>query len=381
MKVKINGTQKLSWLNKMERILMTILSVFLAFILLFVGGIWLLSPGKAQPLVDQEGKLLTNSISEKVFIEVNGTRLGMFIKSTNPSNPVLLYLHGGMPDYFLTKKYPTGLENYFTVVWWEQRGSGISYNPKTPNKEITLQQMISDTIAVTNYLRQRFDQEKIYLMAHSGGSFIGIQTIAQEPDLYYAYIGVSQVSDQFQSELLAYEYMLEKFKETGNQKMVNKLENAPVSLAGGISKDYLMIRDVAMHSLGIGTTHDMRSVFTEIFLRSFLTKEYTLEEKFNLWRGKSQSGVSTIWDDMVSTDLSETITNLEVPVYFFEGVYDYTCSYTEAKAYFEKLNAPIKGFYIFDQSAHSPIFEEPLKVQMIIQVDVLNGKNTLADIH
>jgi pimeloyl-ACP methyl ester carboxylesterase len=175
--------------------------------------------------------------------------------------------------------------------------------------------------------------------------------------------------------------MLEKFKEAGNQKMVDKLENAPVTLAGGISRNYLMVRDVAMHSLGIGTTHDMRSVFTEIFLRSLLTKDYTLVEKFNLWRGKSQSGVSTIWDEMVSTDLSENIPEVEIPVYFFEGVYDYTCSYSEAKAYFEILKAPVKGFYIFDQSAHSPIFEEPQKVQMIIQEDVLQGKNALADLH
>ena len=63
----------------------------------------------------------------KVFVNINGVEQGMFIKSIDAANPVLLYLHGGMPDYFLTAKYPTGLENYFTVVWWEQRGSGLSY--------------------------------------------------------------------------------------------------------------------------------------------------------------------------------------------------------------------------------------------------------------
>jgi hypothetical protein len=62
-----------------------------------------------------------------------------------------------------------------------------------------------------------------------------------------------------------------------------------------------------------------------------------------------------------------------------EGVYDYTCSYTLAKEYFEQLKAPVKGFYTFEQSAHSPMFEEPEKTQKILREDVLAGANSLAD--
>lgn len=68
-----------------------------------------------------------------------------------------------MPDYFLTEKYPTGLEDDFIVVWWEQRGSGISSSPNIARETLTLEQMISDTIELTNYLRHRFGKEKIYI--------------------------------------------------------------------------------------------------------------------------------------------------------------------------------------------------------------------------
>jgi pimeloyl-ACP methyl ester carboxylesterase len=74
------------------------------------------------------------------------------------------------------------------------------------------------------------------------------------------------------------------------------------------------------------------------------------------------------------------VPELDLPVYFLEGKYDYTCSYTEAKSYFETLKAPVKGFYSFEQSAHSPIFEEPVKMQKILREDVLAGTNRLADI-
>ncbi len=109
------------------------------------------------------------------------------------------------------------------------------------------------------------------------------------------------------------------------------------------------------------------------------SREYTLGEKVNMWRGKSRSGISIIWDKMINTDLSQQVLKLDLPVYFFEGIYDYICSYTEAKSYFEKLQAPIKGFYTFEQSAHSPLFEEPEKMGRILQEDVLAGTNRLAD--
>ncbi len=73
--------------------------------------------------MNEDGEPLTDSISEKTFITTGGIPQGMFIKDKDPKNPVLLYLHGGIPGYFLTRKYPTGLEDYFTVVWGEQRGS------------------------------------------------------------------------------------------------------------------------------------------------------------------------------------------------------------------------------------------------------------------
>ena len=343
------------------------------------GLCWHAVPGKAKPLLDERGKVLEGSISEKIFVNINGVEQGMFIKSKDSTNPVLLYLHGGMPDYFLTRKYPTGLEDYFTVVWWEQRGSGLSYSANIPPETMTLDQMISDTKGVTNYLRKRFGQEKIYLMGHSGGTFIGIQVVERAPELYQAYIGVAQISNQLRSEILAYKYMLKKFREQGNTKMVRKLEAAPVTMTEGIPDTYRVLRDPAMHSLGIGTTHDMKSVISGIFLPSLSCPEYTLIEKVNMWLGKSRSGISILWANIMKTDLSRQVTELKLPVYFFEGIYDYTCSYTEAKSYFEKLQAPIKGFYTFEQSAHSPLFEEPEKMQQILLDDVLAGLNNLAD--
>jgi len=378
--MKIKRLSIKAFVRKVIRIMVTIPAVLLVCVFILVGMLLACSPGKPKPFVDENGRPLAGSISEKVFVNINGVEQGMFIISKDATHPVLLYLHGGMPDYFLTQKYPTGLEDYFTVVWWEQRGSGLSYSTDIPPETMTLEQMISDTLAVTNYLRNRFGQERIYLMGHSGGTFIAIQAAARAPELYYAYIGVAQMSYQLRSERLAYEYMLQQFRESGNTEMVRKLEEAPVTMTGGTPDAYLALRDGAMHSLGIGTTHDMNSVITGIFLPSLTSRDYTLIEKVNMWRGKSRSGVSPFWDEMIATDLSIQVPELDIPVYFLEGIYDYTCSYTEARSYFEILRAPLKGFYTFERSAHSPLFEEPEKMLRILLEDVLAGANSLADV-
>lgn len=370
-----------SIMRRVGRIMFTTLSILLACILTLAGVLLAYSSGKPKPFLSEDGKVLENSISEKIFISINGVEQGMFIKSKNRANPVLLFIHGGpgMPEYFLTRNYPTGLEDYFTVCYWEQRGAGLSYSSDIPSETLTEEQLISDTIKVTNYLRKRFGQEKIYIMAHSWGSFIGIQAAALAPEMYKAYIGIAQIARPLESEKQAYKYMMQQYTVAGDNRMVQRLEKFPITEMDSVPHSYRSLRDEAMHELGIGTMHNMKSVVNGIFLPSWICSEYTLSEKVNIWRGKWSAPSSDMWNQMIATDLTARVGKLDIPVYFFHGIYDYTCSYTLAKGYFEKLQAPLKGFYTFEQSAHSPLFEEPEKMQHILQTDILAGVNNLAD--
>jgi pimeloyl-ACP methyl ester carboxylesterase len=354
--------------------------ILLGIIVILLGVLIAVSPGKVKPFLDEKGRVLASSISEKIHVNINGVQQGMFIIGKNVGNPVLLFVHGGtaMPEYFLTQNYPTGMEQYFTVCWWDRRGAGLSYSANVPPESLTVEQSISDALAVTNYLRRRFHKDKIYMMAHSGGSLIGIQAAARSPELFYAYIGVGQMSNQLKSEMLSYEYMVERYKAIGDTKMVKQLEAAPVKMSVPLPTAYMKLRDRAMHGLGVGTTHKMKSVMTGVFLASWQFREYTLGEKLALWRGKFAAD-NILWDKMIATDLTQQVQRLDLPVYFFHGKYDYTVSYTLAKAYLDQLQAPIKGFYTFEQSAHSPMFEEPARMKQIIQADVLAGGNNQSD--
>jgi pimeloyl-ACP methyl ester carboxylesterase len=338
------------------------------------------SRGEPARVVDASGRTVGGSLSEKVFVDINGVRQGMFIVSRDTTHPVLLFLHGGpgLPEFFLAERYPTGLEDDFTVVWWDQRGAGLSYRADIDPETMTVDQIVADTLAVTHYLRDRFGHDKVYLMGHSGGSFFGILAAARSPELYHAYIGVAQMSYQLASEMLAYDFMLQRYRDAGDTAMVRRLEASPPTVTGPLPTGYLAVRDAAMHALGIGTTRKMRSVVTGVFVPSWLSRSYSLAEKVNLWRGKAFSS-RLLRDTMFATDLTRSVTALDLPVYFLHGRYDYTVSYAGARSFLDALEAPLKGFYTFGESAHSPLFEEPERMQRILRDDVLVGTNALAD--
>lgn len=318
-------------------------------------------------------------MNEKIFIDVNGMKQGMFLQSENTENPVLLFLHGGAgsPEIAFTQKYPTGLEKLFTVCWWEQRGSGISYSGKITPQEMTMKQMIFDTIVVTHYLRKRFGKEKVYLMGHSWGSLLGVLVVQRHPELFHAFVGIGQVAQQDRSEQLGYTYMLEQFSKRNDTKMLRKLKKFHINDGEYIGMKYLGLRSTGMNKLGVGVMHGMTSMWDCVSI-VLSYKGYTLREKFNFALGSSFS-LKYLWDTVLQTDLIKQAPNLNIPVYIFQGKYDYQVSYVIAREYSKALNAPIKGFYTFEHSAHSPCFEEPDKMCTILRADVLQNRVSLAD--
>ena len=373
-----------TFIKTINRMIFIVLSALFMSILVFVIVLLLNSPGKPEPFNDNTGKMLEGSISEKTFINIGGIRQGMFIRGRNINNPVLLYVHGGpaFPNYFLIDKYAPGLEDIFTVCYWEQRGGGLSYNRDVTLESMNFGQLASDAIEVTEYLKKRFGKEKIFMMAHSGGTPFSIMAAAKAPELYNAFIGIAQITWQKESELLAYRYMIEQFTIDGNTRALKDLLKYPVL----DSSEYIvqfyksLIRDNSMHELGIGTMRSMKSVFKGVFIPVWMCRAYTIREKLNIWISKFSFIKKTkLIDELFATNIPAIIPKLDIPVYFFSGKFDLTVNHDLSKKYLGQLQAPVKGFYTFTESAHSPIFEEPQRFKEIILTDVLNGTNTLAD--
>jgi pimeloyl-ACP methyl ester carboxylesterase len=87
-------------------------------------------------------------------IDVNGSQQWLLIRASDPSNPVLLYLHGGPGHSLIPFAHVASsfLTDRFTVVYWDQRGAGLSFAAADPLETLSVRQLVLDTLSVTKYL-------------------------------------------------------------------------------------------------------------------------------------------------------------------------------------------------------------------------------------
>ena len=357
-------------MKRTGKILLIALTTIIGVLLIGIIVLAVKSPGKLDPLKDTEGKVIVGSLVEKNFIEIGGLRQGFFIRGENPENPVLLFLHGGpgSPELAYSIAYESSerLEKYFTVCYWDQRGAGMSFNNAIDDATMNVKQFVEDARQITEYLQRRFNQEKIYLMGHSWGSYLGIKIIEKYPENYWAYIGIGQISNQLESEKLAYDYLLNLTALTNENKTFEKLKQFDKNASDFPNNDYLMTSRGLLNKFGVGMAHQDISMFT-IIKNVMLFKGYTLSEKKNYGKGTMFS--LQLFDNAMNDNLFESSASFDVPVFFVQGIYDFVTSYALAKEYLDKLEAPQKAFFTFENAAHIPNLEEPEKfIQTVRQI-------------
>ncbi|HLN55895.1 MAG TPA: alpha/beta hydrolase [Bacteroidales bacterium] len=355
-------------MKKFTRIL---LGGAIALVAIPAAYIALVSRGKTKRKRDNSGKVIPDSIAEIKFLDVNGSKQGLIIRGVDSKKPVLLYIHGGpgAPEFPLADRSNKGLEEIFVVCYWEQRGSGLSYSTSIPDSTMTMKSFINDALSVTHYLRTRFDQEKIYILGHSWGSYLGAVLARDHPSLYKAFISTGQITNQFRSESISYRHILSIAREKGDRKAVKSLERIgppPWYVSDdGIRKMVIQRKYVTKYG---GTMKDKKKLSSA--LRGLLLcTEYKLSDKINYTKGVFFT-VRNLLDTIMDADLFTEVPSVEIPVYFLQGTSDYQTVYSLAREYFEKLNAPLKQFYPFENSAHAPLFEEPEKFNAIMRMVV-----------
>jgi len=335
---------------------------------LFV-ALWIISPGKAEPINGPDGNPLEGSISAIERITLGGLDQYIIIRGADSAKPVMLFLHGGpgSPEVAFMKHFNTDIEKDFVMVYWEQRGAGKSWSRDIPVESMNMEQFISDTRELSEYLSERFKQERIYIMGHSWGSLLGILTAYKHPELYRAYFGIGQVGDQFRGEQIGLEWAKEEARERNDRKAAEalaRLSFPDLNASGKEWIDYLTKQRIFVNKFGGGTTRDIKGMWPLVKI-VMKTSEYTISEKLNFMNA-SMFSLRHLWNEVIQTNLFNEIDSMQVPVYIFHGKYDFTTPYCVAKDFYDQLKAPEKGFFSFENSAHSPVMEEVEKFNSIV---------------
>lgn len=343
-------------LKKILKIILWIVGVVAGLVVLLLLSIWI-SSGNTP-----EGG---TKIAKKGWAEIGGIKQGYFIRGEDERNPVILFLHGGPGSPELSMIKDTELEKYFTICYWDQRGAGMTFDSDTDPATMNTAQLVEDTRQITDSLRSWYGVDKVYLMGHSWGSFLGIKTIGKYPELYHAYIGIGQVCHQLESERLAYDYLVAQAREAGDTGTVESFAAYDKNSNDFPSNEYLLkVRTIAMNKYGVGIKHKDISML-DIAKDLLYDQGYTLGEKLNYLRGTMFS--LNMFHEVIDDNLFETSTRFEIPIYIIQGKYDYQVSYDLAKEYLDSIDAPKKAFFTFDESAHSPNLEEPERFVEVVR--------------
>lgn len=347
---------------------------FLSLVLIIIIFLFIVSPGKTSPILDSDGNTVTNSIAVIEKPIIGGIPQGIIIRGENIRNPVLLYVHGGpgAPSYPTCKNDLKKLEKIFTVCYWEQRGAGMSYSANIPVASMNLNQMAEDAAQVTRYLMNKFNKQKIYMLGHSWGSLLSSFTIHKYPELYYAYIGIGQIANTYLSEKESYRFVREEAENRNDKNAqieISRLRFPDIKAAGKEWYDYYMTQRKYVLEYG-GARYRQSKSYMDIAKAVLFCREYTIPDKLNYFAGAKFSQIH-LDSFMVNINLNDVLTEQYIPVYIFQGLHDHQTDYSVTKEYFDHLKAPVKKFYTFDNSAHSPHLEQYDKFDKIVKTDIL----------
>jgi pimeloyl-ACP methyl ester carboxylesterase len=281
-------------------------------------------------------------------VKLGNSQQKIYIRTTDISNPVVLYIHGGPaePIIAISHYFTDTLMRSCTFIGWDQRGCGLSYSPTTNYAEITEQQLVNDAVELTKLLLERFGKKKIFLIGHSFGSIIGYRLVTEYPQYYHGYIGVGQVIDWESSNAAVKAWLREEMWRAGDISGLEKLNESRYP-------DISLVRRYG------GILHAEPDY--ERIVRS--SKYYY--EGYPEHVNRSREAVSANISRNPSTFSFLRRKSVKVPVRFFVGFFDHTPASSKevTERFYEELQAPSKEIVWFYRSAHLPNIEEPQKFQ------------------
>lgn len=316
-----------------------------------------------------------NGIEVLEQVELNGSKQWISIRGKDKSNPVLLVLHGGpaSPLMPVSWAYQSPWEDYFTVVNWDQRAAGknwISTDTTHVAEQLEFRTLIRDAYYLVDHLRERLQQEKIFLMGYSYGSGIGIRMASRIPDKLHAYIGMGQMAPGKPEEVI-YNRLLDLAKDAQHVEALRELEAlAPYPAAEGAipMKKIITVRKWARYFNGGWYG---KQDFKLFFSLPELSPDYSPEEIQSL-------DVSTAWITrkiLAQGGAGDFPMDFRIPVVLMMGKHDLHTPYESVVNYWEQLASPNKQLITFDYSGHMPFLEEQGK----FLVELVNKVRPLAD--
>ena len=348
-----------TWRKKLGDQLTSLIIILILFAALVLGSQW---SAHTPAIRGPDGQPLHGSIATMEKVELGGVDQWLIIRGQDTSKPVLLFLSGGpgASEAARVLRFNQELEKHFVVVIWEQRGCGKSYPSRKPKSDLTVEQYVSDIVELTEILRARFDEEKIYLVGHSWGTIIGTRAAQAHPDLFHAYVGTAQMVNVRETDQMIYDMVLEHSRETGDTAFARTLQaqGEPPYLGKSPIQPYstLFGREYSIYEFPNITNEEYRRD-GDILMLMLKQPEYGWLDRAYYLLGLMNT-FNVVYPQLQEMDFRLDAVNLDLPVYIVQGRHDMNNPSQLPEEYFNLLQSPSKQLYFFEESGHGMIWEE-----------------------
>lgn len=301
-----------------------------------------------------------NGVQEGAFVDIGGIKQWIQIRGEDRDNPVLLYVHGGPGG--TTLPISSGWrpwEKHFTIVQWDQRGTGRTYGAAgdTLAPTMTLERMTQDGIELAEYLRTHLHKEKVVLVGHSWGSFLGIHMVKQRPDLFSAYVGTGQVIGRVTFEK-AFALMIARLQAMAQSKNNSDAlaELTPIASQPTLTPDNRLIADKWSKVLGLPPADGFQFAGP---VPPLFMPDVSLLDLYNWRRGAAFSAKYLTGRNgpMFQGDMASIGFEFAIPMFFIQGDADGVTPGEPAEQYFNEITAPHKEFVWVRGGDHSIPFD------------------------
>lgn len=303
---------------------------------------WLLM---AMPALISTPVIYSQRVDSSYSIKIGGINQWVNVKGRNINNPLLLWLHGGPGGSVMNNadRFTEKLQDSFVVIQWDQRETGKTSNLNKSTRPLTFLLFEEDTHDIIDSLLQAFHRKKLYLAGHSWGTALGFYIANKYPELLYAYVAISPMINQLESERETLDMLKENAIKESKNKAARELTTVNIPFENGEQLYYdrkWLLAFNGQRLLGITFPKKLVLIWASTWL--------------------------TVFNEASSVNLFKDVPEIKCPVYFFAGRKDYQTRFTITEDYFNKVSAPQKRLFWFEQSGHTIPDTEPALMQDII---------------
>lgn len=286
---------------------------------------------------------------------IGGIQQWITIEGQDCANPVVLIVHGGPgnPNTPFARTLFGPWTKDFTVVQWDQRGSGKTYAANQPGENDTLSMglLAGDGVEVARYITRRLGKRKVILMGGSWGSALAVHMAQAQPDLFHAYVGTAQLVNYSDAVEASYALTLGLARSAADADSTGKLEAlGPPPWSN--PRSFGILRRITRKYEALKT--DPPPAAWRKPLAGYDTPAYEAayeageDYSFLQFVGPAGDGMGP------RIDLRTLGTTFEMPVFLLQGDEDLVTPPEISRAYFDSLTAPTKAFIRLPRTGHDP---------------------------